>query len=225
MIVATARANGRGAGELRLKHEQAYEAIRTAIVRLELAPSSMIDETALCEQLGIGRTPVHYALQRLQHEGLVKIFPRRGMMVAPIDMLEAQHLIQARLMWEPNIVRFAAQVGQPRNWDDLEAILAETPETFATIEDATRGTAVNWRFHRGIAEATGNPFVVELLEQHHHRTTRLTFVYFHHGLYAPVTEQHYEILAALRAGDGDRAAELEAKHIGITLQRQAQILS
>ena len=39
MIVATAQTNGRGAGELRLKHEQAYEAIRMAIVRLDLAPS------------------------------------------------------------------------------------------------------------------------------------------------------------------------------------------
>jgi len=225
MIVATTQTNGRGTGESRLKHEQAYEAIRTAIVRLELAPSSMIDETALCEQIGIGRTPVHYALQRLQHEGLVKIFPRRGMMVASIDMLEAQYLTQTRLMWEPNVARLAAQVGQPKKWDEMEAILAETPATFATIEDATQAAAVNARFHRGIAEATGNPCIVELLEQHQHRTTRLAFIFFRHGVYSPKTEQHYEILEALRAGAGDRVAELETTHIGVTLQRQAQILS
>src|SRR5437588_11813227 len=115
MVAEIVQANGHGAGVAPLKRQQAYEAIRTAIVRLELAPSSFIDETALCQQLGLGRTPVHDALQRLQHEGLVKIFPRRGMMVAPIDMLEAQHLTQARMMWETNVARLAAQIGQPSN--------------------------------------------------------------------------------------------------------------
>jgi len=146
-------------------------------------------------------------------------------MVAPIDMLEAQYLTQTRLMWEPNVARLAAQVGQPKKWDEMEATLTEMPATFATIEDATQAAAVNARFHCGIAEATGNPCIVELLEQHQHRTTRLAFLFFRHGVYIPKTEQHHEILRALRAGDGDRVAALETKHIGVTLQRQARILS
>lgn len=221
--LSTALINGNGEGGS-LKRQRAYEAIRTAIVCLELAPSSPIDEAALCQQLGLGRTPVHDALQRLQHEGLVQIFPRRGMIVAPIDMLEAQHLTQTRLMWEPNVARLAAQIGQPSKWDELAALLAETPQSFATIADAMRGSEVNRRFHRGIAEATGNPCIVELVEQHEHRKARLSFVFFRHGLYSPVTEQHYEILAALRARDEDRVAALMARHISVTQQRQAEIL-
>ena len=220
----TAQTNGHGCGALPLKREQAYEAIRTAIVCLELAPSSIIDEAALCQQLGLGRTPVHDALQRLQHEGLVQIFARRGMIVSPISMLESQHLTQARLMWEPNIARLAAQVGKPGMWDALDRLLAETPETFTTIEDATMGATVNRRFHRGIAEATGNPYLIELVRQHEHRKARLSFVFFRHGLYTPVTEQHHAILAALRAGDGDEAAALMARHISITQERQARVL-
>ncbi len=224
MVVEAAPVNGHVTGAAPLKRQQAYEAIRTAIVRLELAPSTFIDEAALCRELGLGRTPVHDALQRLEHEGLVKIFPRRGMMVAPIDMLEVQHLTQARLMWEPNAARLAAQVGQPQMWDEMEAILRETPAAFTTIEQATQAAAVNRRFHRCIAEATGNPYIVELLEQHEHRKARLWFLFYRHGLYTPVTEQHYAILAALRAGDGDGVAALMVEHIAITQQRQARIL-
>lgn len=208
----------------RLKREYAYEAIRTAIVRLELAPSSPIDETALCRRLGLGRTPVHDALQRLHHDGLVCIFPRRGMIVAPLDMDEARHLTQARLMWEPNVARLAAQTGNESAWDALEAILAETPAAFRTIEEATQGAGVNRRFHRGIAEATGNPCIVELVIRHEYREARISFVFFRHGLYTPVTEQHYAILAALRAGDGDQAATLMERHILVTQERHARII-
>lgn len=222
MLRATTPMNGNGT-DGPLKRRQAYEAIRTAIVCLELPPSSPIDEAALCQQLGLGRTPVHDALQRLQHEGLVQIFPRRGMMVAPLDLLEAQYLTQMRMMWEPNVARLAAQVGQPSKWDDLEALLGETPASFTTIEEAMKAAEVNRHFHRGIAEATGNPLIVELVEQHENRKARLFFVFFRHGLYTPVTDQHYAILAALRARDEDRVAALMTQHISITQQRQARI--
>lgn len=206
-----------------LKREQAYHAIRDAIVRLDLPPSSVIDETALGQRLGIGRTPVREALQRLMHEGLVVVFPRRGMMVAPIALLESQHLTQARLMWEPNVARLAAEVGDEGAWEALERILADSPAAYATPEDVERGAEVNRRFHRGIAQATGNPYLVELVEQYQHRQVRLAFLFFRHGVFDPVTEQHYRILAALRAQDGDGVATMMEQHVQITHQRQVRI--
>lgn len=208
----------------RLKREQAYDAIRAAIVRLEMPPASLIDETALGERLGLGRTPIREALQRLMHEGLVTIFPRRGMMVAPIGMLESQHLTQARFLWEPNVARLAAEVGPASAWEALERLLAASPATHVTPEEVLRGTEINGRFHLGIAQATGNPYLAELATQYQHRQARLSFLFFQHGMYDPVTAQHYEILAALRARDGDRAAALMEAHIQITRERQAKIL-
>jgi len=207
-----------------LKREQAYEAIRNAIVRLDLLPASLIDETALSQQLGLGRTPIREALQRLMHEGLVAVFPRRGMMVAPVSLMDFQHLVQARMVWEPNIARLAAQSGAADAWDTLEAALAEAPTTFTTVEETERSADVDRRFHTGIAQATGNPFLVELMERHQHRTARLAFLFFRHGVYDPVTEQHYGILEALREGNGDRAATLMEQHIQVTRQRQARVL-
>ncbi len=207
-----------------LKREQAYEAIHRAIVRLELPPASPIDETALGKQLCLGRTPIREALQRLMHEGLVAVFPRRGMMVAPISLMDLQHLAQARMVWEPNIARLAASSGTVEMWDRLEAALGETPETFMTVEDTEQGANVDRRFHTGLAEATGNPFLIELVERSRHRSARLAFLFFRHGVFDPVTEQHYRILEALRRGDGDRAATLMEQHIEVTRQRQVRIL-
>lgn len=208
----------------RLKREQAYEAIRTAIVRLDLGPASLIDESALSQQLGLGRTPIREALQRLMHEGLVTVFPRRGMMVAPVSLMDFQHLAQARLVWEPNIARMAAHTGAPDTWNALEATLAKTPTAFTTIDETECAAEIDRRFHTGIAQATGNPFLVELMERHQYRNERLAFLFFRHGLYDPVTEQHYGILDALRAGNGDRAAALMEQHIQVTRQRQARVL-
>ncbi len=207
-----------------LKRDQAYMAIRAAIVRLDLPPASLIDEGALCAQLDLGRTPIREALQRLMHDGLVAVFPRRGMMVAPISLMDLQHLAQARMVWEPNIARLAASNGTVAIWDQLEAALDETPERFTTVEETERGADVDRRFHAGIAQATGNPFLIETVERSRHRTTRLAFLFFRHGVFDPATEQHYRILEALRRGDGDRAAVLMEQHIEVTRQRQTRVL-
>src|SRR4051812_9482922 len=175
-----------------LKRDQAYAAIHGAIIRLELPPSSLIDEAALCNQLGLGRTPIREALQRLMYEGLVTVYPRRGAVVTPISAMDARHLTQARLVWEPNIARLAAQTGTPDIWDDLEQVLAETPSTYTCTEDVAHAADVNARFHRDIAAATGNPYLVELIDGYLHRCARLSFLFFRHGVYDPVTTQHYD---------------------------------
>ncbi|MGI8689650.1 MAG: GntR family transcriptional regulator [Thermomicrobiales bacterium] len=207
-----------------LKRDQAYAVIRRAIIHLDLQPGSLIDESALSQCLGLGRTPIREALQRLMHEGLVSVFPRRGMMVAPIDALESKHLTQARLVCEPNIARLAACTGTVNAWDDLERVLAEAPVAHETVDDVAKALEVNAAFHLGIAEATGNPFLVELVQRYLHQRARLSFLFFRHSVYDPITAQHYEILACLRAGNGDAAARLMEQHIQVTRDRDARVL-
>lgn len=206
-----------------LKRDLAYRAISTAIIRLDLAPQSLVDEAALCAQLGLGRTPVREALQRLMHEGLVTIYPRRGAIVTPISALDAEHLAQARLVWEPGIARRAAAVGRDEHWEALERILAETPPAFDAVEDVAIGSEVDQRFHAGIAEATTNPYLVEMVNSHLRRRSRLSFLFFRHGLFDPATDQHYQILDRLRAGDGDAAAVLIERHINLTREKYTRI--
>ncbi len=208
-----------------LKRDAAYRALSDAIIRLELAPLSLIDEAALCARLGLGRTPVREALQRLMHEGLVTVYPRRGAIVTPITALDAEHLSQARLIYEPGIARRAAETGTDAHWDALARLLAQTPAMYRRPDDVVRGTGIDQEFHRGIAEATANPYLIELVDRHLRLRTRLAFLMFQHGIYDPVTEQHYQILDHLRAGRGDDAAALMVQHINVTRERSTRIFA
>ena len=76
--------------------DRAYEMIETRIVALDLEPGQVLSESQLVEELGIGRTPVREALQRLAAEGLVVVMPRRGVMVAEINIAKQLQLLELR---------------------------------------------------------------------------------------------------------------------------------
>ncbi len=78
------------------------------IVTLQLAPGKVLSESELIETLGIGRTPIREALQRLAHEGLVVIMPRRGILVSEINHAKQLALLDLRREVERLIMRNAA---------------------------------------------------------------------------------------------------------------------
>jgi DNA-binding GntR family transcriptional regulator len=78
-------------------------------VRLELPPGSAVSEAMLSERLGIGRTPIREALQRLARERLVQILPRRGVIVSDINVKGQLRLIELRREVERLVVRSAAR--------------------------------------------------------------------------------------------------------------------
>jgi DNA-binding FadR family transcriptional regulator len=66
--------------------DKAYDLTRRAILDLTFSPGSTLSEALLVAQIGASRTPIRQALQRLEHEGLVRVFPQRGTVVAPLDL-------------------------------------------------------------------------------------------------------------------------------------------
>ena len=76
--------------------ERAYRALEEAIVTLALQPGEVVSEAQLSARLGIGRTPIREALQRLARERLVRILPRRGIVVAVVDVREQLRLLEVR---------------------------------------------------------------------------------------------------------------------------------
>lgn len=88
---------------------QAYERVEEMIVKLELAPGSVISEAEMSATLGIGRTPVREALQRLAREHLVVILPQRGVLVSEIDVKRQLRLLETRREVERLVARSAAR--------------------------------------------------------------------------------------------------------------------
>ena len=83
--------------------ERAFQAIRQMIVTLELAPGAVVRDDELQRQLGLGRTPIREALQRLVRDQFVTIIPRRGMYVSSIDVSELSTLYETRAILEPYV--------------------------------------------------------------------------------------------------------------------------
>jgi DNA-binding GntR family transcriptional regulator len=88
--------------------DAAYRRIEELIVTLQLEPGAVLSEAALTARLGIGRTPVREALQRLAKEGLVVVLPRRGVMVSDINLARHMSLLEMRREVERLIARKAA---------------------------------------------------------------------------------------------------------------------
>lgn len=89
--------------------EQAYASLEELIVTLQLEPGSVLSESALVQRLGIGRTPIREALQRLSREGLVVILPRRGILVSEINVNTQLRLLEVRRELERLMARAACQ--------------------------------------------------------------------------------------------------------------------
>jgi DNA-binding GntR family transcriptional regulator len=89
--------------------EQAYQRLEEMIVTLQLAPGAVLSEQALAAELGIGRTPIREALQRLAREGLIVILPRKGILVAETDPRKQLLVLEVRRELERLLARASAE--------------------------------------------------------------------------------------------------------------------
>ena len=91
--------------------DEAYAQLEELIVTLQLRPGVAVSEAALSERLGIGRTPIREALQRLAREHLIVVLPQRGNLVSQIDVRKQLRLLETRREVERLIARCAARRG------------------------------------------------------------------------------------------------------------------
>jgi DNA-binding GntR family transcriptional regulator len=190
---------------------QAHERIKRKIVSLELAPGSVIDEGVLREELGLGRTPIREALQRLSQERLVVIVPRRGTFVTEIGITDLQELFEVRVVLEGLAARLAAVRGSAGHWTRME-------ETLSAMDaaGADYGTliAIDESCHEIIYEAAGNDFLRDTLVTLYALSLRLWYFFLERiGRMEHAVAEHTAVLEALVDGDGGLASRLMEKHI------------
>src|SRR5690348_17764045 len=89
--------------------EAAYRAIQDRLIRLDIQPGAPINEEELCQRLGLSRTPVREALQRLEHERLVVVYPRRGTFATEINVTDLTYILEIRELMEPAAAASAAR--------------------------------------------------------------------------------------------------------------------
>jgi DNA-binding GntR family transcriptional regulator len=198
--------------------DQAYLAIRSMIITLELAPTEVISERDLMERLGIGRTPVREALRRLAQEQLVEVFPRRGMFVTGVDVRDLARISEVRQALEPAAARLAAERASAAERDELRALLLEIGTDANLIE-------LDERIHRAVYRAAHNELMATTLGQYYVLALRIWMIALDraHGLEEAV-EAHRDLLHAIVDGDGERAAGLMRAHVDDFEQAMRRVL-
>ena len=198
---------------VRSLREEAYEAIKHRIITCAFRPGDYLNEASVSAMLGIGRTPVHQALDRLRLEGLVEVMPRKGVIVKPVSLDEVMQIIEARLLNEPAAARLAADRATSAELDEIDRIVARSA-AFVQARDVEQLMLLDRAFHHLLAQAGRNLVLAELLGRLQDRSLRFWFIALssasHH---AEVQEEHEAIAAALRARDGDAAERAMHAHV------------
>jgi DNA-binding GntR family transcriptional regulator len=190
---------------------RAYDEIRRMIIQLDLAPGDVVREAELQQVLGIGRTPIREALQRLAREHFVTVIPRRGMLVASIDVDELALLYETRAVMEPFAARLACSRGTDADWDEMDVVLSRTDDPGRTAEELL---ALDRRCHEIVWRAAGNRFLTDTLDTLYAQSDRLWHMYLADvSDMADAVEEHRAIHDALTRRDADRAAMLLDTHV------------
>ena len=190
--------------------DRAYEEIRRMIVRLDLAPGAVIREDELQTTLGLGRTPIREALQRLVRDQFVTVLPRRGMFVSSIDVGELTMLYETRAILEPYAMRLAAARGTEHHWCEMASVLERATATSSPAELIE----IDRRCRELVWEAADNRFLTDTLDMLYAQSDRLWHLYLSDvAALDHVIDEHQAIHAALVDGDGERAASLIESHM------------
>ncbi|MDQ1079130.1 GntR family transcriptional regulator [Pseudoroseomonas cervicalis] len=187
----------------------AYRAVSEMIRDRRLKGGETVVEQRLAETLGISRTPLREALQRLEGEGLVVKAANRSFVVRHVDLAEYLHSLKVREILEPEAAALAAghiPLGR------LHAARIEAVELHA----ASTHTDAHWvsddTVHRIYAEHCGNEVMARLIEGLR-TTTRLFEIARLSDRVGPDSSEHIAILDALIAGDAKAARRAVQLHI------------
>jgi DNA-binding GntR family transcriptional regulator len=187
--------------------EQAYRALEEMIVMLALPPGALLSEAALSTRLGIGRTPIREALQRLAAEHLVVIMPRRGVMVSEVDVGQQLLLVELRREIERLIAASAAQRATGEERERLTAMAREMEEAAAEGDDMTF-LRLDRAFNELAAASARNPFAAKAVAPLHALSRRFWFIHYKQAADLPLAAKvHAAVMDAIASGDEAGAAD------------------
>jgi DNA-binding GntR family transcriptional regulator len=189
--------------------DQAYETVRSMLVRLEIAPGSPIVEADLMSSTGFGRTPLREALNRLEADRLVNIFPRRGTFAADINLADLALITDLREELEGHAASKAAERATTAERRALAAMAADL-----TAPDTEAEMALDTAIHRAIYAAAHNPFLEETATQYHNLAMRIWHLFTdrldHFGDHVG---EHRALLDHIVAGRSADARTVAADHV------------
>src|SRR4051794_258765 len=188
-----------------------YESLRDAISDGRIAGGERVREEDVARNLGVSRTPVREALQRLQQRGILILGPGRGLVVAQLSHEQVVELYAMREILEGSAARFAAMQATPA---EIATLYQLQDELRTAIDDDMLHITLNRRFHQAIYEAAHNRYLMQTLESLHDSFALLrssTFRLPHRQRNSD--EERHRIIAAIEKRDPELAEKEAREHI------------
>jgi DNA-binding GntR family transcriptional regulator len=187
--------------------DKAYRALEEDIVTLRIPPGTVVSEAILSRRLGVGRTPVREALQRLAREWLVVILPRRGIVVSDIDPVRQLRLLEVRLELERLLARSAARRAGSAQRARFRTI-ADGMDAAAGVADDLAFMRLDREFNLLVLEAAGNEFAASAMSLMNGLSRRFWYMHYKQAADLPLAARlHAAIARAIADGDQDAAGQ------------------
>ncbi|SPF80047.1 GntR family transcriptional regulator [Pseudoprimorskyibacter insulae] len=200
--------------------QRVYEDLRERIVTLELPPETTLSRSDLARTYGVSQTPIREAMQKLEQDGLIRIYPQSRTEVSRIDVKELREAHFLRVALECEVVRRLAvmedrsALEQALAISEMQVALRNKPDQFRMFSDLDKA------MHRVLFEAVGMRALYELLARklgHLARCQRLELP--RKGKVDTILDQHRAVMDALVARDPEAAVEAMRVHVSGTITR------
>jgi DNA-binding GntR family transcriptional regulator len=203
---------------------QVGQMLKKSILSGGYAPGARLNEAELAESMGVSRSPIREAIQRLAKEGLVELIPRKGSFVTSLKLNEVEELFELREVLEIKAAELAAQRISDEELNQLSKLLDNTTDMIKRKK--YRQYPWNLDFHKQIASCAKNRY---LFEKIYDTNVHLLLVRHKSGLEIgradKALQEHRKIFEAIKNKNADLAGKFMKEHIRLSRENITLILS
>lgn len=190
-----------------------FNTLREAILKGELKPGERLMEIQLAERLGVSRTPIREAIRKLELEGLVLTFPRRGAEVAKMTEKNMREVLVVRKALEVLAVEIACEVITQPQIVELKEV-AKAFEQSMKSKDLKKIAEADVRFHDLIYQSTGNHRLLQILNNLREQIYRYRIEYLkEESTYPSLLQEHQALIDGLKNKDKEFVKDIMKRHI------------
>lgn len=201
-----------GGSSASVQTQRMYDEIVCSLKEFRLPPGTRLREEKLASLFNVSRTQVRKVLLRLEHEGLVKREPRRGVTVAAPDAEETREIFEARRLIEPWVVTRLCSHGTKQGLAALRRIVRDEQKAHK-CGDRRSAVRLSGEFHRALAQAAGNRALSKSMDELTMRTCLAILAVQVPVLSTCRDDEHASITEAIERGDARTAGRLMVQHL------------
>lgn len=203
--------------ECSLKSEEVYQLLRDKLIKLEFRPGHLLSENDLVARFNLSRTPVRYALSKMERDGLVEIVPRKGAFIKFLSMKDVKEIFQIRMSLEGTVV------GLTSNNLDLKGLKKFEDFYLKALTDANKNleeiSSIGIEFHNFFVISAGNQRIAKILEDLKVQLSICRIFFLNQSSDVKPSRaiesirEHLSIIDALEKGDGALAETRMRQHL------------